>query len=306
MNIRKSYRITATLALLMAGNMAFAQNPSTMDQPATTSPYGGQVDSSWRPSLVRDGVYDRVPHINSTLTWQPVREVDILWKKRVWREIDTREKQNIGFRFAGDENSGGGYFIEILIDAIKRGKVKAYSDIDDRFTSPLTKDQLMEKLAIKWDTSEVVNPETQQTEIRVTKREFDPESITKYRIKEDWVFDRNLGKMVVRIIGLAPMKDKKSESTGEYIGSSAMFWLYYPELRDVLAQYEVVNPDNDVHRITWDDFFEQRQFSSKIIKMSNPLDENYKTERLNDQEALYKGQAAAEKIFNKEHDMWVY
>jgi len=305
MNIRKSYRITATLALLFAGNMAFAQNPSTMDQPATTSPYGGQVDSGWKTSLVRDGVYDRVPHINSVLPWQRVREVDVLWSKRVWREIDTREKQNIGFRYAGDENTGGGYFIEILIDAIKRGKVKAYGSVDDRFTTPLTKEQLNEQMSVKPDTTTVINPVDGTESVVITNRQFDPESVIKFRIKEDWIFDRNLGKMVVRIIGLAPMKDKKDES-GAYIGTSPMFWLNYPELRDVLAQYEVVNPDNDVHRITWDDFFEQRQFSSKIIKMSNPLDENFKTDRMNDVEALYKGQAAAEKVFNKEHDMWVY
>ena len=53
------------------------------------------------------------------IPWQYIREDDILWKKRVWREIDTREKQNVAFRYAGDEHTGGGMFIEILIDAIK-------------------------------------------------------------------------------------------------------------------------------------------------------------------------------------------
>src|SRR5690349_4307966 len=112
MIVRKSYRIAATVAMLFAGNLAFAQNPTVMDPATASNPNGGIVKSDWMPSLVKDGVYDKVPHINATLGWQPVREIDVMYKKRVWREIDAREKQNVGLRYPGDENTGGGYFIE--------------------------------------------------------------------------------------------------------------------------------------------------------------------------------------------------
>jgi hypothetical protein len=84
-----------------------------------------------------------------------------------------------------------------------------------------------------------------------------------------------------------------------------MFWLYYPDIRGLLAQYEVVNPQNDIARYTWDEFFESRQFASKITKVSNPFQREFK-ESLNPMESLYESQHAAEEIFNKEHDMWVY
>lgn len=305
MIVLKTYRIAATVAMLFAGNIAFAQNPSVMDPATQSSPNGGVVKSDWMPSLVKDGVYDKVPHINATLGWQPVREIDVMWKKRVWREIDTREKQNVGFRFPGDENSGGGYFIEILLDAVKKGKVKAYSNLDDRFTQALTKDQVMQMLIGKKDTVTVIDPETGKEKIVITDRVFNPEVVTKYRIKEDWIVDRNLGKEVVRIVGIAPLIDIMNED-GSFRASQPMFWLYYPEIRDVLSQYEVFNPENDVARITWDDFFEMRQFSSRIIKVSNPFDETYNQAGYTNMEALYKSQRDAEKIFNKEHDMWVY
>ncbi len=51
--------------------------------------------------------------------------------------------------------------------------------------------------------------------------------------------------MVVRIIGLAPVKDIIGDD-GVYRGSQAMFWLFYPDIRNLLAQYEVYNPLNDV------------------------------------------------------------
>lgn len=306
MNILRTYRIAATAALFFAGSTAFAQNNMgvvDMAQPQFNS-YDA-VNKDWRPSLVTDGVYDRVPHINQPVAWQGIREADILWKKRVWREIDTREKQNMAFRYPGDDYTGGGYFIEIILDAVKKGKVKAYSNMDDRFTSALTKDQIMEFLIGKPDTTMVEDPITGAMTMKITQREFNPDVVTKYRIKEDWIFDRNLGRMVVRIIGVAPIQDRYNED-GSFRASQPIFWLYYPELRPMLAQYEVYNPENDVARMTWDQYFEQRMFSSRVIKTSNPFDLTFKERGMSNMEALYEGQKEADKIFNKEHDMWVY
>jgi len=307
--ILHSFRLTLTAALVLTGSALFAQPGSSTD-PSITG--GGQpgVNTVWAPSRTPDGAYDRRPHISTPIPWQYIREEDILWKKRVWREIDTREKPNVGFRYAGDENTGGGMFIEILIDAIKRGKVKAYSNFDDRFTSILTKEQLMEQIIPKPDTTIVVDPITGVETTRIVNHDFDPNSVTKYRIKEDWIFDRNLGQMVVRIVGIAPVKDIVVD--GDYRGSQAIFWLYYPDIRGLLANYEVYNPQNDIARYTWDEFFESRQFTSKITKVSNPFGllpgsggANFK-DNMNAMESLYESQRTSEQIFNKEHDMWVY
>lgn len=304
MNILNKFRLTAVVAALLAGNAVFAQDPSVTG--------GGNpgVNAEWAPSKTPDGAYDRRPHYSTPIPWQYIREEDILWKKRVWREIDTREKQNVGFRYTGDENSGGGMFIEILIDAIKRGKVKAYSNFDDRFTQILSKEQLMESLIQKPDTTVVVDPITGQETIQILNHDFDPSTITKYRMKEDWIFDRNQGQMVVRIVGIAAVKDIIVD--GDYRGSKALFWLYYPDIRGLLSQYEVFNPLNDVARYTWDEFFESRQFSSKITKVSNPfglLPGNGGAEfrdNMSKMESLYESQHTVQEIFNKEHDMWVY
>lgn len=305
MTILNSYKISTAAFLLLVGSSVFAQTGTTTDQPVAAPNYPG-VKSDWQPSKTPDGVYDRIPHISQPIAWQPIRPTDVLWQKRVWREIDTREKQNVAFRYAGDENSGGGMFIEILIDAIKRGKIKAYSNFDDRFTTGLTKDQLMEQITGKTDTSEVIDPVNQTTTIQYTHHDFDPTTITKFRLKEDWIFDRNEGRMVVRIIGIAPVQDKYGDD-GIYRGSQAMFWLYYPDIRGLLAQYEVFNPENDVDRATWDEFFESRQFSSRITKVSSPYSySNFKEEGLSPMEALYESKNVSDEIFNKEHDMWVY
>lgn len=303
MNVLKSYRIAATTALLFATSTAFAQNVTDQAVKQFNS-YDG-VNTTWQPSLVTDGVYDRVPHISNPVGWQSVREADIMWKKRVWREIDTREKQNMAFRYPGDDYTGGGYFIEIILDAVKKGKIKAYSNMDDRFTNALSKEQILEILIGKPDTLMVTDPVTGEQVMKITSREFNPDVVTKYRIKEDVVFDRNLGRQVVRIIGVAPIQDKYNDD-GSFRASQAVFWLYYPEIRPMLAQYEVFNPENDVARMTWDEYFEGRFFASKVIKTSNPFDATFRERGMSNLEALYEGQKESEKLFNKEHDMWVY
>ncbi len=305
MNVLKSYRIAATAFMVMFGSFAYAQDQSIQDVHSQFNQRDA-VKEGWEPSLVRDGAYDRVEHVSKILDWQPLRENDVMWKKRFWREIDIREKQNVAFRYPGDDQTGGGYFIEIILDAIKKGKVKAYSNLDDRFTTALTRDQITEILIGDPDTVYVEDPFTGEITMKITQRQFNPDIVTKYRIKEDWMFDRNLGRMVVRIIGLAPIKDILDENTGVYRGSQAIFWLYYPEIRPMLAQYEVFNPHNDMARMTWNDFFENRFFASKVIKTSNPFDMSYRDKGMSNLEALYEGQRDAEMLFNKEHDMWVY
>lgn len=293
----------ATTLLITVSLSTYAQTGSTADK-STTAPFEA-VNSEWLPSRRPDGAYDKVAHISKAMPWQHLREDDVMWKKRVWREIDIRQKQNMPFIYPGDENTGGGSFIEILIDAIKRGKIMAYSPLDERFTTPFTKDQIMDVLVGQPDTVYVENIETGEREMKISRTEFDPNSITKFRIKEDVIFDRNLGRKVTRIIGLAPLIDKKS-SSGEFIGTAPFFWLYYQDIRDVLAQYEVFNPENDVARMTWDDYFEGRFFSSYIYKISNPFDARFKDLGMNEMDVLNEGQRVSEELFNKEHDMWVY
>jgi gliding motility associated protien GldN len=296
---------------MLTASSAFAQT-GAVDPTVPAS--GAGVNKDWLPSRTNDGAVDRLrakDRISFPIPWQPIRESDVLWKKRVWREIDTREKANVGFRYAGDEYTGGGMFIEIVIDAIKTGKITAYSPMDDRFTTIMTKNELMEKVAGKRDTVTVTDPITGQEETRIRITDFRPETITKFRVKEDWIFDRNLGQMVVRIVGIAPVQDMYGDA-GDFRGSQALFWLYYPDTRNLFAQHEVFNPQNDLARVTWDDFFEGRRFSSHIYKISNPFGnipggygEEFK-EHLNPMESLYEGRKVSDEIFNKESDMWVY
>src|SRR5690554_171433 len=303
MNIVKSFSIT--LGTLIAGmTFAFAQ-PMSDDAAGT----GDQtefnaVNTYWKPSLVPDGAIERTERVHRSLDWAPIRDIDVAWKTRVWREIDVREKQNQAFVYVGDEYSGGGAFIEVLLDLIKRGRVAAYDPIDDRFSTELTDEALEEALGAETQIEEQIDPITFETVYSEYTIEFDVNSIVKYQIKEDVIFDRNLGRAVVRIIGIAPIKSQtvgSREITQEI--EIPMFWLYYPELRKQLVNYEVYNPINDVRRMTWTDLFDNRYFSSYIIKTSrnNPRSQRLKR---NDIRSLYIGEQLEHELMQREMDMW--
>ena len=111
----------------------------------------------------------------------------------------------------------------------------------------------------------------------MTKASFDPKSVVKIRIKEEWVFDREASRMFVRILGIAPLKTLFLPN-GQERGTTAMFWVYYPDLRPMLAKYEVYNPKNmGMGRMTWEELFESRMFSSYIVKstLDNPAKQEY-------------------------------
>lgn len=128
--------------------------------------------------------------------------------------------------------------------------------------------------------------------------------VTRYQLKEDWIFDKQHGVMEVRIIGLAPMREVRGPD-GELRGHAPLFWLYFPELRYVLANAESFNRANDGERRSLDHLFQDRLFSSFVIKASNVYDR-----RIGDYaegvEALLESEQIEESLFRAEHGLWNY
>ena len=270
----------------------------------------GLLDST-KLSLRNDGavernlVKDAVP-----LAYEDIREDDAVFMVRVWREIDAREKINLPFRYAAVEDNGSQRFISILLHAISSGEVTAFSGDDDRFTTPITADDAMNAFGGGFDTVKVYDPDGNVTGYQVRAKATEPDSIYKFRIKEEWIFDKESSRMFVRIIGIAPVIPFKL-STGDIVANSdrPVWWVYYPDLRPVLAKYDVYNPKNMGARMTWEELFESRIFSSYIVKSSidNPFDIDLATVYPNNTLfRLLNGEKIKDKIFNYEQSLWSY
>lgn len=250
---------------------------------------------------IDDIVEKKIINERRVLPYEPIREADILWEKRIWRVIDVREKINAPFNYPGE------YFVKIILDAAMNGEITAYDVPSDpgvsEFSYPLEPNEVA-SLAASVDTVISYDPDTYEEEITIARTEINPEDIKKFRIKEVWYFDRKYSVLKVRILGIAPIIDKYDENDN-FLFDRPMFWVYYPECRELLSRHRVFSEFNDAALVSWEDLFQMRKFSSYIFKESNVFDrriQDYATGI----DLLLEGEKIKADIFNKEHDMWTY
>jgi gliding motility associated protien GldN len=254
-------------------------------------------------------VKDRTP-----LAYEHIREDDAVYRQRVWREIDVHEKMNLPFVYKASEDNGNQRFISILLNLIHSGDVTAFdAAIDDRFTTPMTFRQIAESMVGKPHTIQI--PDMTQdpdgskglTKDTTIQEDFNPDQVERYEIKEEWVFDKESSRMYVRILGIAPEKTILN-ADGSFRAVLPIFWVYYPDLRTFLAKYEAYNGKNYGARMSWEELFESRMFSSRVVKstIDNPGD-NFISSYIKDPIlGLLEGDDIKEKIFNYEQDLWSY
>lgn len=234
---------------------------------------------------------------NRVLPYEHVREADIAWQRKIWRILDTREKMNQ--RFMNPLRP----FLNILTEAAENGEITLFRT--DDFTSPMTQEEF-NKIVVRIDTSVIFDPDTYKEEIKITKSELNYEDIKRFRIKEVWYFDKETSTMKVRILGIAPIRDVYDDNTGTFKYELPLFWIYYPEIREIIAREQVANAKNDAAPMTWFDLFEARFFSSYIYKESNILDLRLIDQYADGVDRLLESEKIKMELFNFEHDLWSY
>ena len=268
-----------------------------------------------RKSLRNDAAVERLLIKDRTpLAYEHIREDDAVYRQRVWREIDVHEKMNLPFAYAATEDNGSQRFINILLNAIKNGEITAFDGtVDDRFTTPMTFRQIAENLVGKPKILQIPDfandPDGSKGLMKDTTvaTDFNPESVERYWIKEEWVFDKETSRMYARILGIAPLKTI-TNADGSFRAVTPVFWVYYPDLRPMLAKYESYNGKNYGARMSWEELFESRMFASRIIKstIDNPGDKYIQDYIKDPILQLLEGDNVKEKMFNYEQDLWSY
>ncbi|MDA9111173.1 gliding motility protein GldN [Bacteroidia bacterium] len=232
-----------------------------------------------------------------------IREANVKWSKRIHRVIDVREKQNKVMHWPRNP------FYLIIWNAAMNGEVSAYAN--DSLTSIKTPEDIEKEISIE-QTVMIPNPDNPDDPydlIQTTVKEtYEPSKIVKYRIMEDWIFDYNYSDFRARIIAIAPLIKPLTES-GIELGEVPLYWLKMDDLRDKLAQEEVFNSKNDAARISFDHWFQMRQFSSYVVKESNMYDLDiamFEEFRDDGVEALLESDRIKNDLFILEHDLWEY
>ena len=270
-----------------------------------------------------NSVYKKEKHHNKRVQqYAPLRQADVMWSRKIWREIDLRQKINHPFYYP--ENDGVAQtiqdrksLIDVIYSAIKEGSITAYGNAtrDDEFREEMSQDDIKKIGGAKEEMVETTNwekvaegfSEEESTVMTLSKKEFDRNQVKKWRLKEEWFFDKQRSVMDVRIIGMAPLKEDRDEVSGQLTGGfSPLFWVYFPEAREILINAEVFNlVKNNAERRTYDDIFWKRMFGSTITKESSVMDRKV-NEYMVGLDALLEAERIKTEIFNIEHDLWEY
>lgn len=318
-NTNTTPAVTGTSRYRPGNNTAQPTTPTNTTNTGGTSTASGAVSITYDTTI--QGGFDTKPEISlrnnyavdrsrakdrKPLEYEDIREDDALFAHTIWREIDGREKINQAFMYPGKDDNGDQRFFSIILSAIKNDSVVAFSPDNDRFTIPLTANQVMAMTGGSYDTVDVTDPLTGVVEKTITKKpKFSPDSVYTFRIKEQIVFDKESSRLFTRIIGIAPIA--KQVVAGKSL-PRLLFWVYYPDMRKTLTKFEVYNPKNFASRMTWEELFESRYFSSYIIKttINNPTDKSLAGMIKDPLFRLLEGENLKQKIFNFEQDLWAY
>jgi gliding motility associated protien GldN len=282
------------LALLPSA-MLSAQTPEEVEVEEKTE----EVEVEAPSDAPIDGVVKKeIMDERKVLSYQPVRESDIFWEKRIWRVIDVREKMNLPFAYPEEP------FFKILAEAATKGDLPVYSTEDDKFSKRLSTQDVVTMLS-KQDTVVTFDPETYEEKIQIVNNDINFEDVKRFRLKEIWFFDKKTSTLQVRILGIAPLIDAKDDE-GNFRFEQPLFWVYYPHAREMFARHRVFTMGGNTNAtISWEDMFEMRYFSSYIYKESNVHDRKIE-QYVQGVDLLRESERIKNDIFNFEHDLWQY
>ena len=255
---------------------------------------------------VLNGVY--LAHTTSErkpIPYQYLREADVMWSKVVWRTIDLTEKINLPLYYPTVDVEGRKSLIQLILWGVKNKSLTAFSN--DDFSGQRTLAEIDERFGASVDTTMDYDQDGNVIPI-ITKRQADNSEVKQFLIKEMWFFDKQRSVMEVRTIGICPIRvyyrDDDLEQTD--MKRTKLFWIYYPEARNIFANQPVYNPENQAGERTFDDIFFKRQFASFIHQESNVYNNRLINEYTTGLQVLLESEKIKEEIFNFEHDMWEF
>lgn len=259
------------------------------------------------------------------------RADDIVWSRVVYRIIDMRFKQNYQlYNPVSSEDPQYKSLFLVMLNAIKDGmevyeKSSEVGDIKPYFNLPpmpremiptiLNTDRTGELSDGNIATSEymLLNYDSTTNEMRFNNYTYKGfvRNQLKYMIQEIVFFDKHYSRLYSKILGIAPMH---ADNTTYYDGQPIMealygqilFWVPFDAFRPYMAQQYVMQSDNESKRVTFDDFFLKKLYSSYVVGASNVYDRmipDYATTP----EAIAKEQERIEwELLSAEQDLWEY
>lgn len=290
-----------------------------MAQTQTATPPPVKADAKTKFAPKKDGYIASETSVPDTVVpYSVINDEDRGFVKRVWREIDLRDRGN-SILASPKVNLMG-----VIYTALSNGELDMYAADDESFKGqPLGNNKGNDPKAVNSSTADTaflgINPAT--NEINRANNEFFAASYTLIRIKEDWVLDIRRGIFEPRIVGLAPVRidvktqvdnngnpvlDPVTNTVRADTLKTVAGWFHFDDLREILVKTKIANNGNDNSGINFDDVFVRRLFYSNITKWSNAADNRIEDYVANPKERLFESERLKKALADFEQGLWEY
>ena len=257
--------------------------------------------------------YQKESNDITPLAYGYVDDRDVLWSKTIWEIIDLNERVNFPYYYPTDTLNLGPDR-RSLFDLVKlnlsKGKIKEVYK-SSYFQEKLTYDEIQERL-VSIDTTdagyEQFNAFGTVDDEYIERRRITAAEIRQYRVKGTWYFNKRLGELRYRLLGVCPVAPDvaikaESEEEEELV---ELFWIWYPDARETLNANSIFNSRNSSQPITFDVMLNSRRFNSIIYKEENVYEDREVKDYIFEDalRQLLESQRIKSVIRDFEQDMW--
>ena len=245
-----------------------------------------------------------------------VDDRDRLFPKMTWEKVVLEERVNFPLYYPIDTNNIGvdrRSLFHVLWNAVKSGDISTVY-ADSYFAQERTLEELRGSMR-KVDTLDAgidqYNAEGKVDPEYITQRDIEAFDILEYHMKGLWYFDKRQGEMKYRLLAIAPAApdvnyiDTDDEANKEPV---PLFWVFFPEARDILHEAKAFNDRNSAMSISFDHILNARRFNGYMYKEENVYGDREVKDYIKDNALmqLMESDRIKDKIRSFEHDMWNY
>jgi len=260
---------------------------------------------------------------------------DVIWARYIYRIIDMRYKQNYQLYFpTKSDDADYRNLFKVITDAVVDGlpiyeknmetiKPDFKQDPIPRASIPMMfmADDPLEDYSddpthynITESDAMLVHYDSIADELSFHFYPFEKivKNQLKYLVQEVTFFDKHTSRLHTKIMAIAPLQSDKimTRDSANVMGSlreSIMFWVPFDQLRPYMAMQYAIPNRNEVKRVTFDEFFQKRLFTSYIVGEGNMYNRWIPDYAHSDVEATRKEQERiATELLNFEQDLWEY
>lgn len=240
---------------------------------------------------------------NRVLPFVEVSEDDIYWFKEYITAIDLKQPSNQPLYFPIFPTRDRKNMTMVMMEAVMKDKtVQPYED--PYFESPLEVGKV-EKMLFRIEKNVIEDFETGAEKEVIDTIRIRETQIIEYLVREERYFDKKRSVMESRIVAICPVALVQNRETYQF-EKQQLFWLYFPDLRPILANSNVWNEGNSWQRMTYDEFFLKRLYTAEIKKVSNLQDRFVYDYNKSKRDQHLEAERIKEEYRNFEHDLWSY